>query len=185
MERRMLSLQVSPDKREKIKARLLASLIEDKETGCWNWVRSKNLGGYGIMRAVPVDGKNRMYMVHRVSYALFVDDIPENMCICHRCDNRSCANPEHLFLGTLNDNIQDRKNKDRSARMFGESNPFSKYDENTVRIIRASKKSGTDLGKELGIPRETIYNIRKYRSWKHIADDPFVARLANEKGERD
>ena len=81
----------------------------DKKTGCWNWTGSKNgINGYG---RITVEGKS--YCAHRVSYELFVGIIPNGYNVCHKCDNPVCINPDHLFVGTRSDNMQDASNKGR------------------------------------------------------------------------
>ena len=81
--------------------------IDDK-TDCWNWLGGKNNLGYGLIR----DG-DRMRTTHRVSYEANKGSIPHNLVVCHSCDNPSCVNPDHLWLGTMADNMQDMISKGR------------------------------------------------------------------------
>lgn len=92
---------------EKYKLRLTKRSVQS-ETGCLEWCGSKTPLGYGTM---SFHGK-REY-VHRVSYILYKGVIPEDMCVCHSCDNPKCINPEHLWLGTQGDNMKDRDKKGR------------------------------------------------------------------------
>jgi len=87
--------------------------FEDKieritESGCWVWMAYVDKDGYGIFR---FNGK--MQRAHRVSYALHIKQPPEDLLVCHSCDNPSCVNPNHLFLGTDQDNVVDRDKKGR------------------------------------------------------------------------
>ena len=83
------------------KERLLNKVSIDKEPGCWNWKASIIKDGYGQFK---FEGK--MEDAHRVSYKVFIGPIPENLHVLHKCDNPSCINPDHLFLGTQRDNAE-------------------------------------------------------------------------------
>lgn len=81
--------------------------LKDDVTGCWNWQRSRGEHGYGWFRQ---DGHT---LAHRWSYATFVGPIPNGMWVLHRCDNRACVNPDHLFLGGADANNKDMVAKGR------------------------------------------------------------------------
>lgn len=80
----------------------------EPNSGCWLWLGTTNPLGYGRFR---LDGKT--LSAHRVAYELFESKIPNNLCVCHKCDVRCCVNPAHLFLGTHKDNEQDKLAKGR------------------------------------------------------------------------
>jgi len=85
------------------------SKVEKIENGCWNWMSAlRGKSGYG---AFKVNGK--CVDAHRFSFMLNKGDIPNGLYVCHKCDNRKCVNPEHLFLGSAKDNHQDGMNKGR------------------------------------------------------------------------
>lgn len=88
--------------------------IEKQKNGCWIWKSSKTNSGYGKFN---IRGKHMV--AHRYSYELYKGSIPKGMCICHSCDNKLCVNPEHLWIGTQKDNIQDCKNKGRLPNLKG------------------------------------------------------------------
>jgi len=81
------------------------------DSGCWEWVGSMDRNGYG---SFSMNGKSMG--AHRASWLLYEGDIPEGMLLCHKCDNPSCVNPGHLFLGTQSDNMRDAYNKGRIKR---------------------------------------------------------------------
>lgn len=96
------------------KEKLLERISIDKDTNCWNYLKYKNEWGYGRLRH-----KNKKVLAHRLSYMLHKGKIPKNMLVCHSCDNPSCVNPEHLWIGTNSDNMKDRYAKEK---MRGKNN---------------------------------------------------------------
>lgn len=85
------------------------------DTGCWEWIGSIGIvNGYGQLNL----GKGKMANAHRFSYELYIGDIPKGMFVCHKCDNRKCCSPFHLFLGTNEDNMKDASSKGRLTKGF-------------------------------------------------------------------
>lgn len=80
--------------------------------GCWLWAASTNSSGYGTIAI----SKRKTEMAHRLSFRLFVGEIPQDKIVLHKCDTPSCVNPDHLFLGTRADNSLDMNAKGRSRR---------------------------------------------------------------------
>lgn len=84
----------------------------DKSGECWVWLGGKNRNGYGVFRyGGKADG--RMVDAHRFSYEITYGVIPAGAFICHHCDNPPCARPDHLFKGSLSDNVLDSARKGR------------------------------------------------------------------------
>lgn len=86
-------------------------------SGCWQWTLTVRKDGYGLCRRF-----GKIQYAHRLSYQMHVGDIPVGLGVLHDCDNPRCVNPEHLFLGTQKDNMQDASRKGRNTRLFGKSN---------------------------------------------------------------
>jgi hypothetical protein len=84
--------------------------IKDKNN-CWIWKTSKDKSGYGQFWY-----KGKVLRAHRFSWVLYRGEIPKEMYVCHHCDIRTCQNPEHLFLGSCKENIQDASRKKRLKR---------------------------------------------------------------------
>lgn len=133
--------------------------------GCWLWTGSMYANGYartGIKYKVHVH-KGRAY---RLSYLLFVGEFNENLVVCHRCDNPRCVNPNHLFIGTMADNLNDMVIKGRS--MQGEKHYKSKLTEEQVIKILRSNELYSKLALQYNVSECTIRDIKLKRSWKHV-----------------
>lgn len=151
-----------------LEERLREKVTEDTNTGCWLWGGTLNDSGYGI---IMIDGS--VQRAHRVSYEVFKRERPGSKQVCHSCDNPRCINPDHLWLGTHNDNIQDAVKKGRMH--LGEKHGMAKLTENDVREIRNSPLSGVELAKKFKVGNMTISNVRRFKVWKHVQDAPQVS----------
>lgn len=130
--------------------------------GCWVWMAGLDRDGYGQLG----QGKYRKHKSHRLSYQLYKGTIPQKSSVLHTCDNPSCANPEHLFLGTPQDNMADKCNKGRSAK--GEQQGSSKLTEKDVTEILKSNQSQSTLGKLYGVSQAQIHRIKTRKAWSHL-----------------
>ncbi len=133
-------------------------------TGCWLWLATCTRLGYGQFRV-----KDKMAMAHRVSYEMYIGQIPVGMCVLHKCDVPSCVNPNHLYLGTHQDNSTDMVNKGRVAR--GSKRPDSVLTELQVMEIKemlAKGESQASIAKKYNVSPTLISHIYNGRSWKHV-----------------
>lgn len=139
-----------------------------KTDSCWNWVGATDGGGYGIF--IKKGGERSK--AHRYIWERIYGNIPKRMCICHHCDNPSCVNPKHLFLGTQKDNVQDKMNKGRFIKMKGRKNGRSIMTKDKVIELRKLYKSGNytymQLVKRFGISQTQVARIVKKESWSWV-----------------
>lgn len=137
----------------------------DVITGCWPWTARKNAKGYGVFKATGE------VSAHRVSWVLFRGAIPAEMFVCHRCDNPSCVNPDHLFLGTHDDNMRDMVDKGRQRSACGSAHPNAKFTEDDARAIRAEfalrKTTQRALAKRYGVSQTAIHFVTSEKHWRH------------------
>jgi len=132
----------------------------EKTDTCWLWTGCLDKDGYGVASI-----KQKKLAAHRAAYILFVGEIPNGRYVLHGCNNTSCVNPEHLRLGTQQDNVNDQI---VAGTNTGKNRITAKLNENLVRSIRSSNKPYRELAKELGVSHYCIWDILHYRSWKHV-----------------
>jgi len=136
----------------------------NKTKSCWLWVAGVNRQGYGKF---SLDGKTQR--ANRVSWEIHNDSIPDGLCVLHKCDNTSCVNPDHLFLGTNKDNTQDMLAKGRHSGPTGELNRHAKLTEKEVLEIRRTRTSPPiSLAAMFGISPRTVRDIVNLKTWRHI-----------------
>ncbi len=143
--------------------RLINKLEYNHKTHCWLWV-GRIRKGYGEIKYC---GKH--FGVHRVAYQYFVKDIPDGLCVLHKCDVPNCCNPMHLFLGTKRDNAKDRVKRNPYSWPSG-NNHYSvrKLTKQDVLDIRASQESLQILAKRYNVHGSHISNIKNRKTWKYI-----------------
>jgi hypothetical protein len=159
--------------KEDLKTRFMRHVEkEDDGKRCWLWVGTKNKAGYG---GIQVNGKRAL--VHRISYMLHHGAIPEGVgfhghVVCHACDNPSCVNPGHLFLGSQYTNMQDRDAKGRRAALIGSQHGMASLSEEDVKTILEIAATGrytqTKIGKMFGVSNSTVSLIVNRKNWTHI-----------------
>jgi hypothetical protein len=128
----------------------------NKTTSCWLWTGATNRG-YGLLW---VDGKHEL--AHRVSYSIH-KGLLGDLCVCHTCDTPLCVNPDHLFLGTREDNNLDARHKLRHA--FGERNGHARLTKEQVAWARASQLPQAEIARILGVHQSHVSRIRSGDAW--------------------
>lgn len=144
---------------------LLAGSIPEPNSGCWLWIRGLEKDGYGNLHV----GQNHYVRAHRASYRAFVGEIPAGKHVCHKCDQRSCINPDHLFLGDHRINVADKVAKNRQAK--GHRVGTSLLSEAQVAEIRKRYDAGeaqAELAREFGVVKQNICHIVHRQSWRHV-----------------
>ena len=126
-------------------------------SGCHEWMGQINR--YGKFRYKGGQ------LAHRFSWELNYGPIPEGLHVLHRCDNPSCVRPDHLFLGTHNDNMKDKVLKGRASRFVGEAHPGAKLTWEAVEYIRSDQRVARILAEEMGVSKTTIRDIRRGEIW--------------------
>jgi hypothetical protein len=150
---------------EDIKKKILNS-VEITPSGCWEWKKAKHRQGYG-----NIGYKRKVMLAHRVSWKVFKGELDDNILVCHHCDNPPCVNPDHLFLGTDRDNVNDAFKKGRIKRYKGEDHYFAKLTKEMVLEIRKLASEGmkyAEIAKKLNVKLGNISGIVTKSSWKHI-----------------
>lgn len=139
-------------------ARFWSMVDKGEDDDCWIWKGHRSPFGYGEFRA-----GGRKLTAHRYAWALSNGPIPDNLKACHRCDNPSCVNPSHLFLGTQTENMADCTRKGRHA---------AKLTPDEVREIRALYETGgltqKEIGSRYGVTQAAIHWIVVGRNWAHV-----------------
>lgn len=162
--------------------------IRKEPSGCWIWTGALAVNGYGMMS----DGHKKRYRAHRWSYETFVEPVEswEGFDCCHRCDVRSCVNPEHLFKGTRSENMKDSGDKGRHwtqvhkdaaakntksatkaslPKISGAKNRLAKFDKDSLREVLSLIRDGisdTQIAKQFNCSRTAIYQIRTGKKYK-------------------
>jgi hypothetical protein len=151
--------------------RFMDKVSPEPNSGCWLWDAFTREDGYGQFRF-----NGRTQSAHRVAWQLYNGPLSRGasgsgVCVLHRCDNPACVNPEHLFIGSNADNVQDMVNKGRNQRCRGADASRSKLIDADVIAIRHFVKSGVPQNKiaiMFNVDNSTISDIKRRKSWSHL-----------------
>lgn len=151
-----------------IRERFEEKFTPEPNSGCWLWIGAygSRHGEYGIFFFVNRRDKQ---LAHRAAWWIYKGTIPPGLQVNHKCNNSYCVNPEHLYLGTQQQNVADAVACGVYSRCRqGERSATHKLSLAQVKLIRASKDSSIELGRLYKVSRETIWSVRAGKSWKHV-----------------
>jgi hypothetical protein len=143
-----------------------ARATPEPNTGCWLWTAAIGGDGYGRVSRGGIH-----WRAHRLAWDMEHGPVPDGLDVCHRCDNRACVNPDHLFLGTRAENLSDMTSKGRRAALIGDRAPGRKLCEAQVAAILSRLRSGerrSDVARAYGVSWDAVGDIAKGRSWSHL-----------------
>lgn len=136
----------------------------NKTEGCWEWQGSIDNLGYGRFNE-----QRNSFTTHRASYEFTYGRIVGGFWVLHKCDNRKCVRPDHLFLGTPIENVKDMVSK---KRHFTGPRPWqAKLTVEQVKDIRglcAAGMQGKVAAQKFGVSSAIVYDILKKRTWRHV-----------------
>lgn len=151
-----------------LKERVLLYAVPNSATQCWEWSGNRDRHGYGT-----VTYGGRPQLAHRASWEVHHGEISPGLFVCHRCDNRACVNPAHLFLGTAKENSADMHSKGRAANNAGEAHGGSKLTDADVICIYQRIQAGEvqrNIARDYGVSPMTISNIGLRKRWRHLTE---------------
>ena len=143
--------------------RFATKFMPEPMSGCWLWLGSLGPTGYGLFYFPP----RNMVPAHQASWEIYRGS-RNGFHVLHNCDNRPCVNPEHLYLGTHQDNMRDRDSRGRGYKRDGSKNGRAKLTDAIVLAIRADKRWPRFIARDYYIPISTVQKIRQRQTWKHL-----------------
>lgn len=161
------------------KARPVADRFFEKinkvESGCWEWSGAIGSHGYGNFAIGSERSSRKTEYAHRAAWLIIHGPIPDGMVVCHRCDNKRCVNPEHLFIGTQHENVRDCIIKGRAnyrsgpnPKIQGVRHPNARLSEEQVKAIFSDMRPYSKIASDLGVSVSTVHNIKTHKGWNHV-----------------
>lgn len=146
------------------RARFLEHTIPEPNSGCLLWIGGTFADGYGCFVFGKLGFKN--WRANRASLWLLKGKFDRTLCVLHRCDNKHCVNPDHLFLGTHTDNSNDKVAKKR--HLFGERHHKAKLSNEEIIKIRSDSRTNRKIALQYKMDPTTIGAIKRRKIWGHI-----------------
>ncbi len=133
---------------------------------CWEWMGGKIMG-YGNIRTGGRDAPHKR--AHVVSYEITYGPVPDGLQINHKCDNKGCCNPGHIYAGTAKQNAADRSVRGRHNSPRGARHGMAKLNEGDIISIRCDDRSQAQVATDYGVVRSLIGMIKRGERWGHVA----------------
>lgn len=142
--------------------------VPDPSCGCWLWTGTIDAYGYGSMFLARTGNIRTIQKAHRLSWELHYGPIPDGLCVLHKCDVRSCVNPQHLFLGTPSQNVEDCISKGRAPFVIapGRKNWAAKLQEEDIAKILSDQRTQAMIAIDFGVCQQQISRIKNKKAWK-------------------
>lgn len=156
-----LSRAVPPEDR-------ISRYVTINDAGCWEWTLYRDRKGYGRASTPPGLIGCTEVLAHRVSWILHRGPIPNGMHVLHHCDNPPCCNPDHLYIGTNDENMRDRIARGRCSSLPGEANPKARLSEAQVLLIREDNRTHSAIAASFGVTQATVSCIKRGVTWRHL-----------------
>lgn len=140
-----------------------------KTDGCWLWQGQVDKDGYG-MYVTTLYNQRTTHKVHKLAFEECVGPVPLGLRVLHHCDNPPCVKPDHLFLGTQQDNLLDMCAKGRQAR--GENHGMRQLNTDDIIAIRRFKQERVPqhaIAKWFGVSEGNVSNILRGKRWSHVS----------------
>lgn len=135
------------------------------DSGCWVWSGGIDVNKNGIPYGYLWVSHTKKMRAHRFSYELHKEKIPKGLQVRHQCHNSLCVNPEHLLVGTSQDNMDDKVKANRQAKGRDHGRAQRKFTEDEVIYIRESPKKNKELAEEFDVNQSSISRIRSKENW--------------------
>lgn len=150
--------------------RFYEKVIPVPESGCWLWTAAADPKGYGRFR---LKGGRKGALAHRFAYELAYGPIPAGMNALHKCDTPSCVNPDHIFLGTLQDNVRDmdmkgRRNNPMVKPQTGMKHYAATFTDHQIRAIRLDSRRVGVIAREYAVTHGAISMIKSGKRWAQV-----------------
>lgn len=149
-----------------VQVRFLAKVERRGTDECWPWMAHTDKDGYGTLEV-----GNASQRAHRVAYELLCGQVPPGIWVLHHCDNPPCCNPKHLFLGTNQDNVDDKLAKGRGPDFRGEKHPSARLSVADIHAIREQRRNGItqrEVARRWKISQGHVSEITTGKKWGHV-----------------